>query len=127
MHVQTVLPGNPLLAFVSMSAIMVLGSCILPEHYIVRLLCPGASSKNKPTWKEDCCLHLTQQYKLTVRESEVLTHLLHNRSLSDIKDCMCLSKSTVSAHVSRIYKKMGVHNRDQLRDLAESFENSAQL
>lgn len=63
---------------------------------------------------------LAGEYGLTPRESEVLLYLLRGRSLSSIQNSLYISQGTANTHVRHIYRKMGVHSRRDLFDLADA-------
>ena len=55
---------------------------------------------------------------LTPREREVLALLVKGLTNSEIADRLCVSRSTVKAHVSNILSKLGVSNRGEAIALA---------
>lgn len=55
-----------------------------------------------------------KKYHLTVREREILNHLLKGAKYKDIADDLAISLSTVKTHIENIYKKMKVSSRAQL-------------
>ncbi len=50
-------------------------------------------------------------FELTSRETEVLTWLLEGKTNWEISQILCISKSTVKAHLKHSYQKLGVSNR----------------
>lgn len=73
-----------------------------------------AVAKNEERSIEDVCAELSQTYRLTSREAEVLGLLMRGRSGPQISEELFLSKSTVKTHTYNIYKKMDVHTRAEL-------------
>ena len=65
----------------------------------------------------DTCLELAGRYGLSPRETEVFVLLAQGRTRAFIQDELVLSGSTVKTHVSHIYAKMGVHDRQEMMDL----------
>lgn len=65
----------------------------------------------------DTCLELARRYALSPRETEVFVLLAQGRTRAFIQDELVLSGSTVKTHVSHIYVKMGVHDRQEMMDL----------
>lgn len=57
-----------------------------------------------------------QTHGLTLREEEILVLLLERNTIDQIAHCLFVSGNTVKTHVKHIYGKMGVHNRDELRE-----------
>ena len=47
----------------------------------------------------------------TVREIDVLTFLVNGDSNTVIAEKLCITNHTVKAHLTQIYKKLGVTNR----------------
>lgn len=65
----------------------------------------------------DTCLELARRYGLSPRETEVFVLLAQGRTRAFIQDELVLSGSTVKTHVSHIYAKMDVHDRQEMMDL----------
>lgn len=65
------------------------------------------------------CDRLAGACGLTPREREILGYLARGRSLPYIRDELILSKNTVSTHAKNLYKKLGIHSRQDLFDLVE--------
>lgn len=66
---------------------------------------------------EDRCSQLSQEYRLSKRESEVLLLLAWGKSVSGIEKALTISANTVKTHVRNIYSKMGIHSRIELETL----------
>lgn len=45
--------------------------------------------------------------------------LMQGRSLGKISEVFCVSENTTKTHVKNIYRKTGVHSKQQLIDLVE--------
>ena len=60
---------------------------------------------------------LAEMRGLSPRETEVFVLLAQGRTRAFIQDELVLSGSTVKTHVSHIYAKMGVHDRQEMMDL----------
>ncbi len=58
-------------------------------------------------------------YQLSARELDVALLLAHGRNLPFIQDELCISSGTAKTHVSHIYRKLGVHNRQEYLSLVE--------
>ena len=70
-----------------------------------------------PSSLQDSCDELKRMYGLTPREREIIELLGQGRSVPFIADMLFLAKSTVETHRKSIYKKLGIHNRQELLNL----------
>lgn len=62
---------------------------------------------------------LSERYSLSDREREVIGLLAHGRTAPYISETLFISLNTVNTHVKRIYRKVGVHTRQELLDAIE--------
>ena len=62
------------------------------------------------------------RYGLSEREVEVMELLAKGRGVSFVAEYLGLSQNTVKAYTKTLYKKLGVHSRDELMNLVEQFE-----
>ncbi len=62
---------------------------------------------------------LASAHSLTPREAEVAVLLAKGRSLPFVQDELFISAGTAQTHARHIYKKLGVHSRQELIDLVE--------
>lgn len=60
---------------------------------------------------------LSAEYGLSSRETEVLIYLALGWSARMIEEKLVLSNSTVKTHTRHIYRKMGIHSRNELKAL----------
>ena len=67
--------------------------------------------------KEDPYHGFSSKYSLTDREAEVLEQLNQGRSVPYISQKLLISASTTKTHVQSIYRKLGVHTRQELLDM----------
>ena len=51
---------------------------------------------------------------LTVREREILEHVLHNKKRREIAEELCLSENTIKTYTRTLYGKLGVSSREEL-------------
>ena len=65
----------------------------------------------------DTCSEIARRYGLSPRETEVFTLLAQGRTRAFIQEELVLSGGTVKTHVTHIYAKMGVHDRQEMMDL----------
>jgi DNA-binding CsgD family transcriptional regulator len=66
---------------------------------------------------------LTQRYALSPRESEIVQYLVRGYSLPSIRNELFIAKSTIDSHTQRIYRKCGIHSRQELYALFNHIEN----
>lgn len=65
------------------------------------------------------CTQLAQQYDLSVREVDVLVLLARGRDVPYIARNLFISENTVRYHSKNIYRKLVVHNKQELLTLLE--------
>lgn len=63
-----------------------------------------------------------EQYRLSPREREILPILLRGRDAKYIMDTFYISQSTAKTHIYNIYRKFGIHSRQELLDFVEDIE-----
>ena len=68
---------------------------------------------------EEVCKSISTEYRLTPRESEILIYLARGRDVGFISNDLVVSSNTIRAHCKAIYKKTGVHSRQELLSLIE--------
>ena len=65
------------------------------------------------------CRHRTRRFTgLTARETEVLAHLVANRTNAEIAEALFISEKTVSVHVSNLLRKTATGSRREVAALA---------
>lgn len=70
---------------------------------------------------------IADQYDLTEREKEVLSCIWNGDSNQDIADQLYISINTVKFHVSRLYVKLDVKNRSEVRSMKGKIGRSIPL
>lgn len=68
------------------------------------------SKKNRKEKYKD----IFEKYKISKRESEIIELLLEGKNSNEIKDQLFLSYHTVKNHISHIYAKLNIKNRQEL-------------
>lgn len=58
---------------------------------------------------------------LSAREADIVRMACTSASTAKIASALCIAESTVYTHLKRIYRKAGVHSRQELVDLVETF------
>ncbi len=74
---------------------------------------------------EDAVGRMAEQYRLSPREVDVLRLLSRGRSVPYMRDALVISKSTIETHIKHLYAKAGVHSRQELINLLESYRQEA--
>lgn len=62
---------------------------------------------------------VAERFGLSERELEVMTLVAKGRSAARIAEDLSVTPATVNSHISHIYRKLGVHSRQELLDLVE--------
>ena len=68
------------------------------------------------------CEYVADTYLLSRRETDVLFLLAKGRNVGYITQQLCISEGTAKTHVNHVYKKCGVHSRQELICLIDSFD-----
>ncbi|MBR2835268.1 MAG: hypothetical protein IKE43_06135 [Coriobacteriales bacterium] len=66
---------------------------------------------------ETALAHCVDKYKLTTRESDVMGFLAKGYSIQKISEKLFISENTVKTHIGSIYRKTGLHSRQEIIDL----------
>lgn len=67
----------------------------------------------------ELCPIVGERYGLSGREKEVLSELVRGKTISSIAEDLFLSENTIKAHTKAIYRKLGVHSREELFECVE--------
>ena len=71
-------------------------------------------SSRKSGWFRGQCEEIANRYLLSRRETEVMFMLAKGYNAAYIQDQLCISKSTAKTHISHIYRKLSIHNQQEL-------------
>ena len=77
------------------------------------------SSGNKGMWSKRCRA-LSNECDLSARQGEVLFLIAQGRSAKYVEHELSISLSTAQTHIRNIYRKVGVHSRQELLDKIEA-------
>lgn len=77
-----------------------------------------SQSHVRTTWDQRCHA-VGEKYELSERQQEVLALMAQGRNAKYIENALTISLSTVQTHIRNIYRKLGVHSRQELLDLIE--------
>ena len=61
-------------------------------------------------------------FHLSARETEVMELIARGKSVARIAEQLIVSENTIRTHSKRIYAKLGVHKKQELLELVESFD-----
>ena len=64
---------------------------------------------------------IASAHNLGERETEVLEVLLHGGSASDVARKLVIANGTAKSHIRHVYRKLGVHSRDELFAMFDAF------
>ena len=67
--------------------------------------------------RKKAILVLEKKYDLTERESHILRYLANDRNPTYIAKELGISQATAKSHKYSIFKKMGIHSSEELRQL----------
>ena len=68
-----------------------------------------------------CSRMMKKTYGLSNRETDVLELIICGRDVARMSETLFVSENTVRSHCKNLYRKLGVHNRQQVFDLVEEF------
>ena len=82
-------------------------------------------SSHKPSANEiseEKLLAYKTHYGLSVRETDVLAHILKDRSINEIAEELFISPSTVKFHVANLLKKTGAGSQRRLKQIVSEYD-----
>jgi DNA-binding NarL/FixJ family response regulator len=85
------------------------GSVWAPRKVLAKLIEGGSASPVSSAPSGDSIVR-----RMTAREREVLEHLMDGRSNRAIAEALGIDEATVKAHLGRMLRKTGAHNRVEL-------------
>lgn len=68
------------------------------------------------------CMQVCERYGLSAREKDVFLLLGRGRDAPYIREALFISRNTVNTHVKHIYRKMGIHSKQELLDMLKEGE-----
>ncbi|WP_417142462.1 LuxR C-terminal-related transcriptional regulator [Raoultibacter massiliensis] len=71
------------------------------------------------------CETIADRYLLSRRETEVMFLLAKGYNAAYIQDKLCISKSTAKTHIGHIYRKLNIHNQQELLLMVEETDDPA--
>jgi DNA-binding CsgD family transcriptional regulator len=79
---------------------------------------PGAHP-HAGRWRR-CCARISREHGLSPREEEVMVLLAKGHTMKHIEETLFVSYATAKSHANHIYKKLGVHSREELINVVET-------
>lgn len=86
---------------------------------------PGASATPAPATAPDrsaTCKALAEQHELTDREFDALVKLSRGHSVADISSALGVSENTAKTHIKNVYRKLGVHSKQDIIEMCREME-----
>lgn len=72
------------------------------------------------------CMAAAKLYKLSPRETDILSYLARGRNAAYLQEKLCISPHTVKSHIYSIYRKFDIHSQQKLMDFIEEYPLSSQ-
>ena len=107
------------LALLCMALVLAALLFVVDERAIVRLMNADDDNPAAPESFMHCCEEIANTYGLTPKEAEVMALAARGRTNQRIQEILGLSAGTVNTHLTRIYKKLDIHSRQEMLDLVE--------
>ena len=115
--------GLPVLAFIVVAAFCVSTTVNIILIAFVARTPKTAMSDDAPHAVVPGVLNQVQAaWNLSNREAEIVRLACTAANTARIASTLCIAESTVYTHLKRIYRKAGVHSRQELVDMVETFE-----
>lgn len=73
------------------------------------------------------CRAIVKSHALTAREADVLELLAQGHSQKKISELLYIAPTTVQSHTKAIYRKLGIHTKQELIDLVHECESNGNL
>ncbi len=108
-----------LLALVSASLVMVSLMFLFDEQTLVQLTNTDDERPAAPRRFGMRLEEVAQTYGLSRREAEVMTLIAKGRTAQRVQEELGISQGTVNTHLAHIYKKLDIHDRQELLDILE--------
>ena len=86
---------------------------------------PSAAAPPTPSFRADAAklddlARLAAQHGLTERERQTCSLLAQGCSTIEVADALGVSENTAKTHMKRLYKKLGVHSKQDIIDLTRN-------
>ncbi|WP_417143693.1 helix-turn-helix transcriptional regulator [Raoultibacter massiliensis] len=81
---------------------------------------PTRTDADRSIDRSDVCNRIGDRFGLTQREKEILFCISLGYSMKKTSEVLYISTSTVHAHTAMVYRKLGVHSRQEVIDLIDA-------
>lgn len=98
---------------------------LFTDSSMTRLLGVRASGSARRPFRERC-ERVAFEYDLTPREQEVMALVAKGRSTPRIQETLGLTAGTVNTHLAHLYRKLDVHDKQELIDLLERAQSRSE-
>jgi len=96
---------------------------VIPLIWVLFFFRKGNLTEKNSDLNRNEIVGLLKEYKITVRESEIISLIMAGKSNREIEQILFISSHTVKNHIYNIYKKMLVNNRYELISLLTNFRD----
>lgn len=100
----------------SLLMIFILAALLIPITRKETVIIELTSAPAAPNETEEICRLISEEFRLSEREHEVLRLLARGNSANGIATKLVISPHTVNTHIRHIYDKVGIHKRSELID-----------
>lgn len=107
------------LSLLSMALVLAALLFVVDERTVVVLLNADDAQPAAPERFAQRCEEVANAYGLSPKETQVMALAAHGRTNQRIQEALGISAGTVNTHLTRIYKKLGIHSRQEMLDLVE--------
>ena len=83
---------------------------------------PKAISRRQDDIHQSICKTALENRNLSERELQVAEYVYRGYSAKRTAEALYLSESTVNSHTRNLYRKLGIHSKQDLIQLVESFK-----
>lgn len=103
----------------AVSLLVVLVVCMMGGWRIINKIVSNGLSRPRfdhitELENRETAMHIASIYKLSEREREVLELMLEGKTATEIAESLIIAHGTAKAHINNIYKKVGIHTREEL-------------
>lgn len=96
--------------------------------FITKMKRPGTPAETvAPIDLDAKCEMISERFGLSRREAEVLALLAKGRDLPRISKELFISDNTTRSHMRNIYRKLGVHGKQEIIDMLENFNEERRV